>query len=224
MSSTGLGWLTGSSILPKKRRYIARISASSLIGLRAALYREEEEAKFQLKKRRKKKSSRDEDVRNPGVDARASKDEEEDVLKKVENSLEKKTQLYNQLLNRGESDSEEPETGDSEYMVDFEKKSLLVNSQEAKVKEPVDTWQADWKENNLLGLESEFGTKGLKSQRTRVDGVAIYRKLCEEDWKKIVYRALYWNQYGVHFGGIIKEQISEVLSCMYPERVQEKGQ
>ena len=43
--SLGLGWLTESSIMPKKHRAIAGVGASSIMELKAQLYRSQEESK-----------------------------------------------------------------------------------------------------------------------------------------------------------------------------------
>jgi len=130
MSSTDLGWLTGSSVLPKKRHYIHKVSGRSLFGLRAALYKEEESSKYRWKRRRKQKD----ETRNPGVEQRAAKDTQAMTVQ-VTDTLEKKASLYQQLCEAGVDE-------DSEYMVDFERKYL---DNEEQPPTQVSDWMVEWK-------------------------------------------------------------------------------
>ena len=78
-----LGWLTESSIMPKKHRAIAGVGPSSILELKAQLYRSQEEAKrskeqqpvsdhFEYQRAKKKIAPRDSlSLKNSGVDARA---------------------------------------------------------------------------------------------------------------------------------------------------------
>lgn len=85
-----LGWLTESSIMPRKHRIIEGVGASSILELKAQLYRSQEESKRNPKEpihsadhnyaqhldvhRAKKKISHDTfSNKNSGVDARAAK-------------------------------------------------------------------------------------------------------------------------------------------------------
>ncbi|KAJ6770102.1 hypothetical protein OIU79_020869 [Salix purpurea] len=127
-----LGWLTESSILPKKHRAIEGVGASSIVELKAQLYKSQEEAKkskdispSDLEYHRAKKIIPPLDTfskKNSGVESRAIKDKLE--LKAVNDgsasyaALERKAELYEKLV-RGElSDEEENE----KYCVDFFKK------------------------------------------------------------------------------------------------------
>ncbi|KAB5534306.1 hypothetical protein DKX38_017392 [Salix brachista] len=127
-----LGWLTESSILPKKHRAIEGVGASSIVQLKAQLYKSQEEAKkskdispSDLEYHRAKKIIPPLDTfskKNSGVESRAIKDKLE--LKAVNDgsasyaALERKAELYEKLV-RGElSDEEENE----KYCVDFFKK------------------------------------------------------------------------------------------------------
>ncbi|XP_056158571.1 uncharacterized protein At4g18257-like [Syzygium oleosum] len=129
-----LGWLTESSIMPKKRRAIAGVGASSILELKAQLYRSQEESK-----QSKDLSSGDASYhrakiiapapdsfsrKNSGVDARAHKDKLElkainDGSKSYE-ALERKAALYDKLVKGELSDEEDQE----KYCVDFFRKNL----------------------------------------------------------------------------------------------------
>ncbi|XP_027087690.1 uncharacterized protein At4g18257-like isoform X1 [Coffea arabica] len=136
-----LGWLTESSIMPKKHRAIEGVGASSILELKAQLYKSQEESKrdrlsrdpiytsdhHHLEVHRAKKKITADDPfshRNSGVQARAAKDKLE--LKAVNDgsasyaALERKAELYEKLV-RGElSDEEDKE----KYCVDFFRKGL----------------------------------------------------------------------------------------------------
>ncbi|KAM1762145.1 hypothetical protein ACFX12_004829 [Malus domestica] len=124
-----LGWLTESSIMPKKHRAIGGVGASSIMELKAQLYQSQEESKkskelagsdIEFHRAKKRITAHDAfSAKNSGVDARAHKDKLE--LKAVKDgsasyaALEKKAALYDKLA-RGElSDEEDKE----KYCVDF---------------------------------------------------------------------------------------------------------
>ncbi|XP_054778929.1 uncharacterized protein At4g18257-like [Prosopis cineraria] len=127
-----LGWLTESSIMPKKHRAIAGVGASSIMELKAQLYRSQEESKKSRElagpeveyQRAKSKIVRKDafSAKNSGVDARALKDKLE--LKAVEDgsvsyaALERKAELYDKLVKGDLSDEEDKE----KYCVDFFRK------------------------------------------------------------------------------------------------------
>ncbi|KAK6150046.1 hypothetical protein DH2020_017571 [Rehmannia glutinosa] len=137
-----LGWLTESSIMPRKHRAIEGVGASSILELKAQLYKSQEESKRNPKEpihsadhnyaqhlevhRAKQKISANDAFshKNSGVDARAAKDKLE--LKAVKDgsasyaALERKAKLYNKLV-RGEISDEEDE---EKYCVDFFRKGL----------------------------------------------------------------------------------------------------
>ncbi|KAK4347353.1 hypothetical protein RND71_033692 [Anisodus tanguticus] len=136
-----LGWLTESTIMPKKIRPIEGVGASSILELKAQLYKSQQEAKRVAKEtthpstadpnyshldihRAKKKITAKNaySSKNPGVDAREAKDKLE--MKAIKDgsvsyaALERKAKLYDKLV-RGElSDGEEEE----KYCVDFFRK------------------------------------------------------------------------------------------------------
>lgn len=126
-----LGWLTESSIMPKKKREIAGVGASSIVELRAQLYRSQEDAKRikegdaepSLHRSRKKIDAFTK--KNSGVLERANRDM---LQLKAETdgsasyaALEKKAQLYEKLVSGEITDEEEKE----KYCVDFLRKGLL---------------------------------------------------------------------------------------------------
>ncbi|XP_060196077.1 uncharacterized protein At4g18257-like [Lycium barbarum] len=136
-----LGWLTESTIMPKKIRPIEGVGASSILELKAQLYKSQEESKRVAKEtnlpcaadpnyshldihRAKKKIAAKNaySAKNPGVDAREAKDKLE--MKAIKDgsvsyaALERKAKLYDKLV-RGElSDGEDEE----KYCVDFFRK------------------------------------------------------------------------------------------------------
>ncbi|KAI3984582.1 hypothetical protein MKX01_040459 [Papaver californicum] len=134
-----LGWLTESSIMPKKHKAIEGVGASSILELKAHLYKTQEENRKNkdltpdIEFHRAKKKIIQNDTfsnRNSGVEARAHKDKLE--LKAVQDgsvsyaALERKAALYDKLA-RGElPDEEEGE----KYCVDFFSKSLVHDDSE----------------------------------------------------------------------------------------------
>ncbi|KAI9127111.1 hypothetical protein K1719_001670 [Acacia pycnantha] len=127
-----LGWLTESSIMPKKHRAIAGVGASSIMDLKAQLYRSQEESKKsrelagpEVEYQRAKSKIVHKDAfsaKNSGVDARDVKDKLE--LKAVQDgsvsyaALERKAELYDKLMKGELSDEEDKE----KYCVDFFRK------------------------------------------------------------------------------------------------------
>lgn len=144
-----LGWLTESTIMPKKIRPIEGVGASSILELKAQLYKSQEEAKrvaketihpsaadpnyshLEVHRAKKKITAKNAySSKNPGVDAREAKDKLE--MKAVKDgsvsyaALERKAKLYDKLV-RGElSDGEEEE----KYCVDFFRKGQQQQNSE----------------------------------------------------------------------------------------------
>ncbi|XP_039115615.1 uncharacterized protein At4g18257-like [Dioscorea cayenensis subsp. rotundata] len=127
-----LGWLTESSVMPKKHKAIEGVGASSIVELKAQLYRTQEETRkskdsdAEFLRAKKKPLSNDLfSHKNTGVDARAHRDKME--LKAVNDgsvsyaALERKAELYDKLA-RGELPDEEDK---EKYCVDFFQKSLV---------------------------------------------------------------------------------------------------
>ncbi|KZV41308.1 hypothetical protein F511_38699 [Dorcoceras hygrometricum] len=140
-----LGWITESSIMPRKHRAIEGVGPSSIFELKAQLYKPQEDSKrhpkefiqsadtnyaqnLEVHRAKKKISVQDSfSAKNSGVDARAAKDKLE--LKAVNDgsasyaALERKAELYNKLV-RGElSDEEDAE----KYCVNFFRKGIEQN-------------------------------------------------------------------------------------------------
>lgn len=130
-----LGWLTESSIMPKKVKAIEGVGASSIMELKAQLYRSQEESKksrdlagpdVEYQRAKKIVSAGDHfSRRNSGVEARSHKDKLAFKAEKDGSAsyavLEKKAELYEKLV-RGELPDEEDE---EKYCVDFFRKGLL---------------------------------------------------------------------------------------------------
>ncbi|KAH7651897.1 hypothetical protein IHE45_20G086500 [Dioscorea alata] len=127
-----LGWLTESSVMPKKHKAIEGVGASSIVELKAQLYRTQEETRkskdsdAEFLRAKKKPLSNDLfSHKNSGVDARAHRDKME--LKAVNDgsvsyaALERKAELYDKLA-RGELPDEEDK---EKYCVDFFQKSIV---------------------------------------------------------------------------------------------------
>ncbi|CAA7042781.1 unnamed protein product [Microthlaspi erraticum] len=129
-----LGWLTESSIMPKKHRAIEGVGPSSIMELKAQLYKSQEEAKqtkdltgsdVQYHRAKERIAAKDSfAAKNSGVEARALKDKLEHKAVKdgavSYAALERKAQLYEKLV-RGELSDEEAE---EKYCVDFVRKGI----------------------------------------------------------------------------------------------------
>ncbi|XP_027942679.1 uncharacterized protein At4g18257-like [Vigna unguiculata] len=129
-----LGWLTESTIMPKKHRAIAGVGASSIVELKAELYKSQEDSRksrelsgpdVEYQRAKNKIAPKDPlSVKNRGVDARAHKDKLE--LKAVRDgsvsyaALERKAELYEKLVKGELSDEEDQE----KYCVDFFRKGV----------------------------------------------------------------------------------------------------
>lgn len=134
MTVESLGWLTESTIMPKKHRAIAGVGASSILELKAQLYKSQEETKkskeisgSDVDFHRAKKFLTPHDpfsFKNSGVEARAHKDKLE--LKAANDgtdsyaALERKAELYDKLVRGDLPDDEDQE----KYCVDFFRKNL----------------------------------------------------------------------------------------------------
>ncbi|KAH1091065.1 hypothetical protein J1N35_018322 [Gossypium stocksii] len=153
-----LGWLTESSIMPKKHRAIEGVGVSSILELKAHLYKSQEESKkskeltgsdVDYHRAKKKISAQDTfSFKNSGVESRALKDKLE--LKAVNNgsvsyaALEKKAELYDKLVKGELSDEEDKE----KYCVDFSRKGFELEKSEPSKVDP---------DFGNLGAEDEGG-------------------------------------------------------------------
>ncbi|KAL9224879.1 hypothetical protein vseg_000867 [Gypsophila vaccaria] len=132
-----LGWLTESTIMPKKHKAIEGVGASSILQLKAELYKSQEDSKkskdvsatdVEYHPAKKKLTPLHPFARkNSGVDSRALLDKL--ALKAVSDgsasyeALEKKAKLYEKLAKGELSDEEDKE----KYCVDFSLKGLTEN-------------------------------------------------------------------------------------------------
>ncbi|KAL3616917.1 hypothetical protein CASFOL_039311 [Castilleja foliolosa] len=175
-----LGWLTESSIMPRKHRVIEGVGASSILELKAQLYKSQEESKrnpkepihavdhsyaqhLEVHRAKKKIAAHDPNsAKNSGVDARAAKDKLE--LKAVQDgsasyaALERKAEIYNKLV-RGELSDEEDE---EKYCVDFFRKGLEQDGSQVPKENDASTLQAqdidrDDGDDSLLSSENAAG-------------------------------------------------------------------
>ncbi|KAL3643624.1 hypothetical protein CASFOL_014439 [Castilleja foliolosa] len=175
-----LGWLTESSIMPRKHRAIEGVGASSILELKAQLYKSQEESKrnpkepinsadhnyaqrLEVHRAKKKVAAHDSySNKNSGVDTRAAKDKLE--LKAVQDgsasyaALERKAEIYNKLV-RGELSDEEDE---EKYCVDFFKKGLELDGSQMPKENDSCTVQSqdidrDDGDESLLSSEKDAG-------------------------------------------------------------------
>lgn len=172
-----LGWLTESSIMPKKHRAIEGVGASSILELKAELYKSQEESKkskelngLDVEYHRAKKKIAPHDtfsLKNSGVDARALKDKLE--LKAINDgsvsyaALEKKAELYDKLVRGDLSDEEDNER----YCVDFFRKGVeLEESQQPQFDRASDNLQAGDEASESDDGPALFNTKFVGPGRT----------------------------------------------------------
>ncbi|CAN0921686.1 Uncharacterized protein At4g18257 [Linum grandiflorum] len=169
MVAESLGWLTESTIMPKKHRAIEGVGASSIVELKAQLYKSQEEAKkskdlagpdVQYHRATKIITPRDPfSAKNSGVESRAHKDKLE--LKAVNDgsvsyaALEKKAELYEKLV-RGELSDEEAE---EKYCVDFFRKG--IEHEDSQQPEPSGTAAA----SNVKDGDADNDGSGLFSTK-----------------------------------------------------------
>eukprot|EP00897_Mesotaenium_endlicherianum_P005869 jgi/Mesen1/530/ME000104S10627 len=136
-----LGWLTESAIMPKKQRLIEGVGASSIVELRAQLFKSQEEAKRSRESTgdgieaipRKKAVVGGDGLfsgKNSGVEERANRDKLHlkgvDDGSAVQRALERKSELYGRIARGEVSDEEELE----KYSIDFLRKGFLTEEKE----------------------------------------------------------------------------------------------
>ncbi|KAL8158471.1 hypothetical protein V2J09_000008 [Rumex salicifolius] len=168
-----LGWLTESSIMPKKVKAIEGVGASSIMELKAQLYRSQEESKksrdlagpdVEYQRAKRIIAAGDHFSRkNSGVESRSHKDKlafkaEKDGTASYA-ALEKKAELYEKLM-RGEISDEEDE---EKYCVDFFRKGLL---QDELQKEHSTTIEPSQKEEEEADPLPPFHEKPFSLGRT----------------------------------------------------------
>ncbi|KAL1555865.1 hypothetical protein AAHA92_11555 [Salvia divinorum] len=191
-----LGWLTESSIMPRKHRAIEGVGASSILELKAQLYRSQEESKRNpkdavrptdqnyaqhLEVHRAKKKIAEKGTfsnKNSGVDARAYKDKLE--LKAVQDgsasyaALEKKAEIYDKLV-RGELSDEEDQ---EKYCVDFFRKGQEQDEPRVSRENDTSTPQAQTSQENADGgddASADFLPIGAKAAGAGQASAAVDR-------------------------------------------------
>ncbi|KAG0621930.1 hypothetical protein M758_3G059000 [Ceratodon purpureus] len=163
-----LGWLTESAVMPKKQRAIQGVGPSSIVELRAQLYRTHEDVK------RAKELGVDPDVFRPkkkldaflkknfGVEDRATRDKLH--LKATKDgvdsyaALEKKAELYDKLV-RGELPDEEEK---EKYSVDFLRKGSLDDEAQEMERDRLGDSRHDGRENFETAAVFDGGTSDEK--------------------------------------------------------------
>ena len=125
MANRSLGWLTESTIMPRKSRKIEEVSNASMVGLHAALYQSEESLRNPdavPKKRRHEASNLLKGAHNSGVKERDAKDEyDRDEARLISEALARKAELYDRM-----SSGKASVDARSEGLVDFELKQLTA--------------------------------------------------------------------------------------------------
>ncbi|KAJ3670772.1 hypothetical protein LUZ60_008198 [Juncus effusus] len=167
-----LGWLTESSIMPRKHRAIEGVGAGSILELKAQLYKTQQQAKDDSSSTHDRRRDGSTDLfskRNSGVEARAKKDKLE--MKAIKDgavsyaALEKKAELYEKLSKGELSDEEEKE----KYCVDFFQKTLEDQNQS----QPSNSHDHDNKTDNLNERDGDdvafVRVPGLGRARSTVD-------------------------------------------------------
>ncbi|GMH01494.1 hypothetical protein Nepgr_003333 [Nepenthes gracilis] len=173
-----LGWLTESSIMPKKHKAIEGVGASSILELKAQLYKSQEESKkskelagpdVEYHRAKNKIAPNDPFSRkNSGVDARSHKDKL--ALKAVNDgsasyaALEKKAELYDKLVKGELSDEEDKE----KYCVDFFHKGFMQDEMREAEAHGGSAPEPQQKEDDEDDAFISFNTKSLGLERTVV--------------------------------------------------------
>ncbi|KAK7339798.1 hypothetical protein VNO77_20483 [Canavalia gladiata] len=187
-----LGWLTESSIMPKKHRAIAGVGASSILELKAELYKSQEDSKksrelagpdVEYQRAKNKIAPKDSFSRkNSGVDVRAHKDKLE--LKAVNDgsvsyaALERKAELYDKLVNGELSDEEDKE----KYCVDFFRKGIEQDDLQQPLSHDVvqENEDADSDASELFNLKPPIGPGRMAGTVDRAEHKRNIQEVHEE--------------------------------------------
>ncbi|KAM0932746.1 hypothetical protein DsansV1_C42g0239631 [Dioscorea sansibarensis] len=181
-----LGWLTESSVMPKKHKAIEGVGASSIVELKAQLYRTQEETRkskdsdTEFLRAKKKPLSNDLfSHKNSGVDARAHRVDKME-LKAVNDgstsyaALERKAELYDKLA-RGELPDEEEK---EKYCVDFFQKSLVQDQPQQS--------ESDNTSNIMPQVNKESDADDLLPNSRSLESDQTNTKLDHEEHKRFV--------------------------------------
>ena len=131
--SGSLGWITESTILPRKAHEIENVGQASIVDLKAALYASEEQVRTMQEdpaaraaEQRRREQLRSADAlgaKNRGVAERSAADErrEQEAEERREEAMRRKADMYEQMM-RGEDVGDERVSAGA--LVDFELKQL----------------------------------------------------------------------------------------------------
>ncbi|KAK9834155.1 hypothetical protein WJX81_003482 [Elliptochloris bilobata] len=189
-----LGWLTESSVQPRKRRAIEGVGTAGLVDLQATLYRQEEQARLVREgvldpadTSGRRKAGIDVSAfarRNAGVEARDKRDKAhlqtpESQLEASRSALERKAQLYERLAAGSVADDDDEDL----YNVDFVRKEARGDGEAARAGVATDgrgldgrgedaaheRRQRDWEAGEQRTLASELAAE--EAQRERIQAV-----------------------------------------------------
>ena len=185
-----LGWLTESSLMPKRPKQIEDVGKTTMVDLRAALYQSEETLKMdgggaaraEEQRRREKRKGEGLDLKNKGVAERDAADiaYERDESARVEESLRRKAAAYDALM-RGDSSGL---PGDS--LVDFELKQLTSVDGGAggqhRERSELDVRRSEWEaaaRQEMADVSGVSGSSGVKQRYEQRSSDAEKRHLEE---------------------------------------------
>jgi hypothetical protein len=163
-----LGWLSESSILPKKQKTIEGISANTMVELKALIYDKQSQNKSKSNLVERKTLG----AKNKGVEDRIQRDKaimRQETEKDTQKNLQKKALLYEQML-RGELDQDEEQLVDFIRKEDFEQNptesNLLINSKELYSKDMQNEDQRKTWEKNIRQEEKNETVKLKKASNS----------------------------------------------------------
>ncbi|KFK28503.1 hypothetical protein AALP_AA7G004600 [Arabis alpina] len=188
-----LGWLTESTIMPKKHRAIEGVGPSSIMELKAQLYKSQEESKqtkdftgsdVQYHRAKERIAAKDSfSAKNSGVEGRALKDKLE--FKAVKDgaasyaALERKAELYDKMA-RGEVSDEEAE---EKYCVDFSRKgedSQPSSTRNSSISAPPEDLKADGEDDGFLFSNKFAGLGRIIGETDMSQHVRLVKEVHEE--------------------------------------------
>eukprot|EP00884_Botryococcus_braunii_P017920 jgi/Botrbrau1/4811/Bobra.0325s0031.2 len=131
-TTDSLGWMVGSTVVPKKARLIEGVGMGGVLELKAELYRAQEEARMNPQARGRKKGRVEIKRSNAGVQERDRKDRaaiktDKDRLAESAAALKRKAAMYERLAAGVEDDEDE------QYNVDFFAKSGTLEDEAVRI-------------------------------------------------------------------------------------------